>query len=339
MTVSDDGIASTTITVVNYNVAGLPFPVRRGTGTAMARIADAMTASWNGDGRPDLLLLQEAFVPSASRLTFAAGFANHVRGPSAASRPSVVKPNRESAEVLSRRIWRRGEGWPRMTGAGLALGTDFGIAAQVNEPFGPRSCAGWDCLSNKGVALTWVEIPGVPEPLLILNTHLNSRGSTGVSRERADLAHRQQVREMGDILARHWQGEVPLVYAGDFNTRNVPFRFDLKDERLPGELAHRFCFNHPERCRITMSWDSDEPWMDTQDLQGYASSRRIRVEPVAIAAEFDAPVDGEMLSDHDALRVTYRLSWRVDGQPWSDGLQADAGAGAAEQALGAEPAP
>lgn len=305
-----DGTASMEISVVTYNVAGLPFPARSGTGNAMARIRKAIEAEWAGDRRPDLLLLQEAFVPSASRLTTTAGYHIHLRGPSAKARRrnAVHGPGQERVKG---RKWRKGEGWPKVTNSGLVLGTNLGALDHLAEPFGRRSCAGFDCLANKGVTLTMLQIPGLPEPLMILNTHLNSRGASKVSHRRSDFAHRQQVREIIGLLSREWRGRYPLIYAGDFNTRGTAYRFDYKDERLPGELAHRFCQGHPDRCRVEISWDGDEPWRDTQDLQGYASSDRVEIEPVAIAAEFDQPVDGRRLSDHDALRVTFRLSWTV----------------------------
>lgn len=309
ISVDANGLATTEISVVTYNVAGLPFPVRSGRGSAMRRIASAMRVQWQ-DKRPDVLLLQEAFIPSASRLTYSAGLHNHVRGPSAGDRRQV-RVARPADERIGRRRWRKGEGGFKPINSGLALGTNFGIAAHVAEPFGRRSCAGYDCLANKGVTLTTLQLPGVPEPLMILNTHLNARGAAKVSRRRTDYAHRQQVREMVELLSREWGGRLPLIYGGDFNTRGTPFRFDYKDERLPGELAHRFCHLHRGRCAVELSWDGDEPWRDTQDLQGYASSARVKIEPVAISADFDEPVDGERLSDHDALRVTYRLSWNV----------------------------
>jgi hypothetical protein len=159
----------------------------------MSRIHQAVRDEWNGPGRPDVLLLQEAFVPSASRLTSSAGHYNHVLGPSRTDRRGVAVRGPED-EALGRRRWRKGEGWPKLTNSGLVLSTNFGIQAHVAEPFGHRSCAGLDCLSNKGVTLTTLQIPGLPEPLMILNTHLNSRGAAKVSRRRADYAHRQQVR-------------------------------------------------------------------------------------------------------------------------------------------------
>jgi endonuclease/exonuclease/phosphatase family metal-dependent hydrolase len=274
---------------------------------ARLRIETAMQARW-GERRPDVLLLQEAFVPSATRLVRRIGYANFVRGPLPGDRSTIEVPPPPRRFVRERRRFK-GERWGKWINSGLVAASDYGIVANVAEPFRRRSCAGWDCLANKGMMLVTLELPGVPDPVLILNTHLNSRGSSGVKPERSDYAHRRQVREMAALLARDWPTGRPLIYAGDFNARGSEMRFDYKDRRLPGELAHRFCHDLPDRCDVRMSWDSDEPWRDTQDLQGFVGGSRVDVVPIAIEAEFDAPVDGQMLSDHDALRVTYRLSW------------------------------
>lgn len=306
---ADTGMASTTITVVTYNVAGLPWPVRSGTGRAMRRI-DAAFAEAFSPRRPDLLLLQEAFVPSATRLPANAGFANIVRGPGQRLRSTLPVEAAEPAFRQGRRRFR-GERSGRIVNAGLLVASDHHLQSIVREPFGRHSCAGFDCLANKGMMLVEVHVPGLPEPLFIFNTHMNSRTASGVPHERSRIAHHRQVEEMALLLARDWRGRGPLIYAGDFNTRQSPDRFTYKDERLPGELAHRYCMMQPNRCDVRMSWDSDEPWLDTQDLQGFANGPLVTVEPIVMAAMFDAPINGVMLSDHDALLVTYRLSWRM----------------------------
>ena len=58
-----------------------------------------------------------------------------------------------------------------------------------------------------------------------------------------------------------------------------------------------------------MSWDGDEPWMDTEDLQGFESGGGVTVEPIRVEAMFDKPWKGDTLSDHDGFLVVYRLSW------------------------------
>lgn len=302
------GVHSTTLTVVTYNVAGLPWPARKGSGRGMARIEQAMRTEW-GARRPDVLLLQEAFTRSAAELPRSIGYSNRVAGPSAGDRSTLAAPPLPRSLVRERRR-AKGERWGKWIGSGLQLATDHGITAVVREPFRRHACAGWDCLANKGMMIVALKIPGVPDPVMILNTHLNSRRSSGVKPDRSDLAHRQQAIEMAELLQREWVPSAPLIYAGDFNSRGTSKRFDFKDRLLPGDLAHRYCHALPDRCAIKMSWDSDEPWRDTQDLQGFVSGTRVTVEPIAIEAEFDAPVDGRPLSDHDALRVTYKLSWQ-----------------------------
>jgi endonuclease/exonuclease/phosphatase family metal-dependent hydrolase len=303
----ETGEHSLEVSVLSYNVAGLPWPLRSGTGRAMDRIKQAMNEEFEQE-RPDFLLLQEAFVPSATRIADDVGYSNFVRGPTRGRRSTLDMAPASRDFVKGRRRFK-GERFGRIVNSGLVLATDYPIDDAVAEPFGRRSCAGFDCLANKGMMLVTVRLPELPEPLFLLNTHLNSGVASGVPYHRSLYAHRRQVREIEALLKRDWQHRGPLIYAGDFNSRNAPDRFEFKDERLPGELAHRFCRDNPDRCSIEMSWDSDEPWMDTQDLQGYADGPTVRIEPVAIAAMFDEPVDGKMLSDHDGLLVTYRLRW------------------------------
>lgn len=307
------GERSAVITLLTYNVAGLPWPRRTGTRQAMRRIERAWPAEF-ADGSPDLLLLQEAFVPSATRLPLRVGYANLVRGPRRSDRADPP-PEPPSREFRKGRAFGKGERLGKLTGSGLALATDLEIAAHSNLPFGRSSCAGYDCLANKGAMLVEIAVPGMPEPLFVINTHLNSRSASGVSHERSFYAYRRQLREIEQWLDRVWRGRGPLIWVGDFNAGFDRERFDEKEERLPGELAHRRCVERPERCRVLMSWDSDEPWLDTQDLQGFLSGNRVRVEPIAIAARFDSPFEGRMLSDHDGLEVTWRLSWMPDSSP------------------------
>lgn len=304
----ETGLHSTKLTVVTYNVAGLPWPVRKDSRRAMAKIERAMLTKW-GPNRPDVLLLQEAFTGTAARLPTRVGYRNRVGGPSVSNRSTLDVSPLPRPLVRERRRFK-GERWGKWINSGLQVATDYGVSSVVAEPFRRRACAGWDCLANKGMMIVTIDIPGVPQPIVILNTHLNSRGSSGVRPERSDLAHQEQTREIAQLLRRDWTSSRPLIYAGDFNTRGATVRFDYKDKMLPGELAHRYCHARPDRCAVKMSWDSDEPWRDTQDLQGFVSGARVRVEPIAIEAQFDAPVDGVMLSDHDALQVTYRLSWQ-----------------------------
>lgn len=58
-----------------------------------------------------------------------------------------------------------------------------------------------------------------------------------------------------------------------------------------------------------MSWDGDEPWMDTQDLQFFWPGDRVAIRPIRVEAMFDGGESGPVLSDHDGFLVTYELRW------------------------------
>ncbi len=60
-----------------------------------------------------------------------------------------------------------------------------------------------------------------------------------------------------------------------------------------------------------MQWDTDTPWYETQDLQGWLSGNRVTINPFKVEAVFDEPEDGIMPSDHNGMLVHYRLSWPI----------------------------
>lgn len=313
------GEHSIELSVLTYNVAGLPWPRRSGAGRAMQRIVNAWPREFTEQQSPDILLLQEAFVPTSTRLALEVGYRNVVRGPRRLDRPDP-RPERADADFRRERRLLKGERLFIVAGSGLVAGTDLAIASNTTLPFDRHSCAGYDCLANKGAMLIEVELPGMPEPLFVLNTHLNSGSkASGVSSERAFYAYQRQIAELRDLLLREWRGRGPLIWAGDINARGNLERFGLQEASLPGELAHRYCVDNPGHCAIESSWDNDEPWLDTQDLQGFLDGQWVRIKPVAIGARFDKPVDGRKLSDHDALEVRWRLSWRPDANGDEDG--------------------
>jgi endonuclease/exonuclease/phosphatase family metal-dependent hydrolase len=313
---SETGVHSIELTVLTYNVAGLPFPARGDTRRGMKSIERAWDNEF-AEEPPDVTLLQEAFVPSATRLASRVGYRNVLRGPRRLDKPNP-RPESAAKEFRQQRRLIKGERWFTLMGSGLVAATDLAVVRKVSQPFGRHSCAGYDCLANKGVMLIEIDIPGMPEPLFVLNTHLNSRRASGVKDERSLYAYRRQVMEIMELLDREWGGRGPLVWAGDLNARGNLDRFTYQEERLPGELAHRYCADNPHHCAVRISWDNDEPWLDTQDLQGFLDGQWVWIKPVAITARFDEPVDGRMLSDHDGLEVRWRLSWRP--RPQSDSL-------------------
>jgi hypothetical protein len=91
-------------------------------------------------------------------------------------------------------------------------------------PFPKGGCAGYDCVAAKGVLVVWIDVPGVGEPIAIVNTHLNSRRATRVVSDRADQAYAWQVASARRLLSRAVSSASPVIFGGDFNTGKVPAR-------------------------------------------------------------------------------------------------------------------
>ena len=304
----------TTVSVLTYNVEGLPWPARRKRGPQLREIGRQLAELRQKNTAPDIVLLQEAFTSEAASIAVRAGYRNYVAGPPAReARP----PTSEEADrsLVGRRKRTKGEGFGHFLSSGLYVLTDFPIVSVDRQPFRRRECAGFDCLANKGILHARIIIPSVPAPVDVFNTHLNSRGAAGVSYERSLKAHRLQVNEINQFIAPRWNPRNALLFGGDFNMGNAPRRFQHFAEKTPYRLVHQYCVEPGAGCDVRLSWDGDEPWMDTQDLQGFTSGQLVTVEPIRVEAMFDRPWRGKPLSDHDGLLVVYRLSWSTPSTP------------------------
>jgi endonuclease/exonuclease/phosphatase family metal-dependent hydrolase len=317
------GESSTTLSVLTYNVEGLPWPVKTGRGGRLREIARQLRAMREAGTAPDVVLLQEAFSDDAVRIGVRAGYRNFVRGPLARDKRP---PSSEEAEpeLVNRRKRRKGEGFTQIASSGLYILSDYPIVAVSRQPFRSRECAGSDCLSNKGLLHARIAVPGVTQPVELFNTHLQSRGNAGVSEERSLLAHRLQVDETSRFIQENRDPRLPLIFGGDFNMRNAPARFERFELRKPWPIVHQWCLAEAGACDVRLSWDGDTPWMDTQDLQGFDSGDRVKLRPIRVEAMFDEPWRGKPLADHDGFLTVYRLSWpRQASSPSPERAQAE----------------
>ena len=296
------------LSVLIYNVAGVPWPARSGRHPAFRKIERDLAQLYNQGRRPDVLMLQEAFTPRSGQIGKNVGYPNWVRGPRAKHKISVNAPPLDGDFIKGRRFWK-GEKLGKILSSGLYLYSVYPITSLTMTPFGRHTCAGYDCLANKGVMMAVIEIPGVPEPIQVMNTHLNARKASGVGIKRTLYAYQQQVNEIKLLLDSDLRADWPFIYGGDFNTRRSSARFDHKVENIPGTVVDYYCAATKNTCDVRLSWDGDEPWMDTQDLQGFGHGGKVRIRPVRLEAMFDEPYKGKKLSDHDGYLVTYELSW------------------------------
>jgi endonuclease/exonuclease/phosphatase family metal-dependent hydrolase len=296
---------SVTLDVLTYNVEGLQWPARTGRADDLAQIGKTLR-SLRATGRaPDVVLFQEVFSRAAIRAVKESGYPIIVGG------PARTRSSRDSADAVrkGRRRPTKGELGIRFTGSGLAIASRYPLTITALDAYSRKTCAGFDCLSNKGAMLIRIEIPGVPQPVEVANTHMNAQKASKVKLERHLAAHRYQAQELAMFLERHHSPEAPLVLGGDFNMRRSPDRYNTFAERIPLEQVHHYCLADA-RCDVRMSWDGDAPWMDTQDLQFFASGHSVAIAPIRVEAMFDGAPGSPQLSDHDGFRVRYKLTWK-----------------------------
>lgn len=316
-----DGRKAMRLRVLLWNVEGLPWPIRSGREPKLDQIADWIAARRKAGHGPDILLLHKAFTPEASQIAKKGRFAAIVPGP--ALDQHRAPPTIAAGKACGRRCWRtlpatpppagfvegarwwKGEGIGKWLDGGLYIATDLPLNYSESEAFGPDSCAGFDCLSNKGAALIRINIPGAPAPLFVFNTHRNSREPSGVSIARAEQAHVLQTRENDAFLAE--VGDRALIAAGDFNN----YRAGDKTGRFATDPAFRLAAKGPGFAARAAPMTDAKAWTDAYDLLGFRSSDALRVEPLAVATLFDGK-NGPVLSDHAAQYVIFRLSWRGD---------------------------
>lgn len=295
------------ISVLTYNVRGLPWPVATGRGAALQAIGQEL-ADLRREGRqPDVVLIQEGFRSEMAELVRTSGYAYWAEGPGRETRaPHGPAPARRDAKILL------GEGVGKLTGAGLHVLSDAPILDVQVATF--RHCAGLDCLANKGAMLVRIQPPGLPTPVDVVNTHLNSRKASRAPSGRTLAAHQGQTLELLAFLAAHRDPDHPLIVGGDFNIRNSPARYDFAAEQRPYRVVAEYCARVEPVCGATSGpvRDDGRPWLATQILQGFADGD-VRVRPRATAALFDT--GAARLSDHDGYLVSYRLSWPAAFDP------------------------
>jgi endonuclease/exonuclease/phosphatase family metal-dependent hydrolase len=291
--------------VLTYNIEGLGFPARTGRGSELRQIGEHLAAMRAAGTGPDIVLFQEMFSGAAKNAVMASGYPAITSGPTAKTRSSDVIEDRLPGKA---RI-KRGEVGLRFAGSGLAIASRFPIIATDMHAYGKRSCAGIDCLSNKGIVLARIAIPGLPTPIDVYDTHMNSRGASKAPPKRNLEAHDRQAIEASRFIDATHNDAFPIVFGGDFNMRHSEPRWDNFTRHQRMTLVHRTCADAASGCEVKMSWDGDAPWMDTQDLQFYWDGAPVTIRPVRVEALFDGRPESPTLSDHDGFMVTYELSW------------------------------
>lgn len=300
-----DGRNAVRLRVLLWNVEGLPWPIRSGRGAKLQRIADWIAARRAARRGPDILILHKAFTPDASRIALQAGYTSILPGPAQDQQRHLAAAEAPAGFAESARWWK-GEDIGKWLDGGLYIATDLPVVATKSEAFGSHSCAGYDCLSNKGAVLAKIRIPGAPETLFLFNTHRNSREPAKVGIARAEASHLLQTQENDAFLAA-LAPNAAMIAAGDFNN----YRAGDRRGRFADDPAFRLVAKGSGLNARAAPMSDDWAWRQADDLVGYRSGRGLRIEPLAVVSLFDGK-NGPRLSDHDAQYIVFRLSWRGD---------------------------
>ncbi len=295
------------LSVMTYNVEGLPWPVRSGRGSKLKEIGRQLAALREKGLEPDVVLLQEGFRDEVDDLIELSGYSYVAKGPRKKQRDGSQLTREDHPRYKRVKYRRKGEGWGKWGSSGLWVLSDYPINWVKSHAY--HYCAGLDCLANKGVMLVSLDVPGLPVPVEIADTHLNSKGASGVPRNRNRTAHHLQAAELGQFMQTDRTPGAPLIVGGDFNVMHAPDRYDYVMQRYPFDVVSQVCFQTPDSCDAKISADGDAPWLDTQDLIGFKQGDRVAIRPIRVEARFDGSTSGgPVLSDHDAYQVTFRLT-------------------------------
>lgn len=266
--------AGETLSVVSYNVHGLPAWIARDDPAARMPAIGRLLAGY------DLALVQEDW-SYAAPLAESAGFDLRVSGNGARS------------------AWlRQLSFFCGACGSGLAL-----FAALERErlleaesvPYG--LCADWitganDCWATKGFVFARLRLPSGAE-LDVVNTHLEAGDGP------SDLAVReQQLERLGEFLARRSRGRA-LVLGGDLNLPYDDPRQRMVVDRFAAELGLRDAGARPPE---PGRWEKRLDYILWRSGEG-ASLSLLEAGEDRGFARGDAP-----LSDHPAVFARFRVS-------------------------------
>lgn len=300
-----NGPPSVEISVLTYNVHGLPWPVAHHRKAELKAIGETL-ARLRSEGRaPDIVLIQEGFTKGAMALIRTSGYPYVAKGPGRRDRLTRAEAGGGPTKAAVR-YRQAGEGWGKLASAGLYVLSDYPIDRVETRPY--SACAGWDCLANKGAILAHIAAPGVPGGIDIANTHLNSKFAAKVPAAWSLQAYDSQLSQFEHFVDGHRDPSVPLIVGGDFNVKHAPDRYaDLVGDAAL-TVVNDDCPPTGAACETTPDPEERSLWRDIEDLEAYSGAGPVAITPISAEMIFDAR-DTPRLSDHDGYLVRYRLTW------------------------------
>lgn len=295
---------STNLSIMTYNVHGLPWPIASGRSEALASIGRRLRALHFRGTAPHVAVIQEAFTSQAKAIAYTSGYRYVVFGPRESADTRSRLPQDGSDGPGADRLWSRGEGLGKWEDSGLMILSDYPIVRVRRMAYSADACAGWDCLAAKGAMLAELVIPeGNVE---IATTHMNSRHASGVSDDRSNRAWILQASELAEFVTENRDAALPLVLSGDLNVGSDLIRqLGLAD--MVAALDNRACDGLRELRATGFGLDRDASYAlnHARDWELAFGGRTARLAPSAAWVPFGSEA-GAPLSDHFGYAIRYR---------------------------------
>ena len=315
-TISGAAIASPTknvsLSVMTYNVKGLPWPIARNRDAAFEKIETRLLTLRKANIQPHIILLQEAFTERAKQIASRSGYRYLANGPSK-NMINTKRPGKEDLRFVETASFFKGEASGKSLDSGLQIASDYPILSIKRAAFPAFACAGYDCLANKGILLVTVAVPGSNTPVTIATTHMNSKRGSRVSHSRSLYAYRLQVTAIDAFLSANRDPKLPIIFAGDFNASSPARRSYLLDQGItkwsafPVRSALQICMAAAVLQGKKMNFVANYVVARGRDWQFYASGTRGHLTATKFEIPFGRERNGTMLSDHVGYGIVYRL--------------------------------
>lgn len=310
---------ATFVSVMTYNVHGLPWPLASGRDAAFERIEGRLRALRLHNTQPHVVVLQEAFTQGAKAIGTKSGYRYIVNGP---SRDSIGNQQAKATDLTFNNAasFFKGETSGKWLDSGLQIMSDYPILSVKRQAFPAFACAGFDCLANKGILLVTIAVPGSATPILIATTHMNSKRASGVSMERSYYAYQRQADIINHFLAANRDPNTPVVFAGDFNASSDQRKSYLlasgasslsAANRVKIQSALQSCLSASHPCGFAVPQIANFIQNRSRDWQFYANGFHTSIQAVKMQVPFGHERSGRMLSDHIGYGIIYRVGGAV----------------------------
>ncbi len=296
------GLTPSALRVLSYNIQGLPAPLRKGKVPYFEKIAEILIERRTGNTHPHIVLLQEAFDKDAALIAEKTGYKYILKGP---DRKSISKKGKAHWSMLSRKEYAVFSDPQKIAGSGLYILSDYPILEAQYKAFDSDMCAGFDCLSNKSILFARVKVPGLDDPIDVVNTHFNSHKAAKAPSKTKLKAHKKQTETLQWFLEKVGDGNA-LILGGDFNTK-LTARYEFFRNAIEAEDAAEVCVRGSIECSVEEKTKLDEILYRTNDKQFFANSSRVSLTPMHIVRNFTEMLGGKPLSDHLGYEVHYQL--------------------------------